>query len=95
MPLIQFLSNVVENIIPNYYTKSYHESHSRSPYDTGHKWCGACEKFFKELGRKCPDCDRFLRYKPKGQAKTEYNKRHGVYDNAYRMTDEPILLQQI
>jgi predicted amidophosphoribosyltransferase len=90
------LSNVLDSKL-NYYVKKVSEG-KQSLYDLGFKFCSGCQKFFKELGRKCPVCNRFLRYKPKGHAKTEYNKRHGVYDKAYYVDSksrEPLLLQNI
>jgi hypothetical protein len=83
----------LSNIVINFNTKV--RERGQSLYELGWRYCGKCEKFFKVVGRKCLVCGEWLRWKPRGRALQEYNKRNGVYDKAYRMTDEPILLQNI
>lgn len=67
----------------------------QSMWELGWRFCGHCQKFYKVIGRKCKICGEWLRWKPRGRALQEYNKRNGIYDKAYSMTDDQPLLQNI
>ena len=65
----------------------------QSLYDFGYRYCQHCKKFFQVLSRKCLVCGEWLRQKPRGSWRRKYNERNKIYDKAYRLSDEPILLQ--